>query len=108
MGAKWALLVLHNLMDGTKRFGELQRRIPQASPKMLSQRLRELEDLGLVRRTVLPVVPPHVEYSLTQSGRTLRRIIDELAQWGRRLERAGRTSPAVRQKRMSMIGRESG
>ncbi len=58
---------------------------------MLTQRLRDLEKLGLITRTVHPEVPPHVDYAMTEQGRTLRPIIDELAQWGRRLERARRS-----------------
>ncbi len=93
VGAKWALLILHNLMDGPRRFGELGRLIPGATPKILTARLRELEQLGLLTRTVYPEVPPRVDYQLTRQGRTLRPIIDSLAQWGLQLKpatRAGR------------------
>ena len=88
VGAKWTLLILHNLMSGTKRFGELQRAVGGASPKMLTQRLREMEEIGLVTRRASAEIPPRVDYTLTDAGRTLRPIIDELAHWGRRLERA--------------------
>ena len=90
VGAKWTLLILHNLMDGQKRFGELQRATGGASPKVLTARLRELEELGLVTRTVHPEIPPRVEYALTDAGRTVWPIVDSLEQWGRRLKPAKR------------------
>ena len=86
VGAKWTLLILHNLMDGPRRFGELERLIEGASPKMLTARLRELEQLGLVTRTVYAEVPPRVEYRLTEAGVSLKPIIDSLADWGERLK----------------------
>jgi DNA-binding HxlR family transcriptional regulator len=86
VGAKWTLLILHNLMDRPRRFGELERLIEGASPKMLTARLRELEQLGLVSRTVYAEVPPRVEYRLTDAGASLRPIIDSLAEWGERLK----------------------
>ena len=88
VGAKWTLVILHDLMDGPKRFGELQRLIPAASAKMLTERLRGLEQHGLLTRTVFPQVPPRVEYALTKTGRTLWPIVDSLDRWGRRLRTA--------------------
>lgn len=88
VGAKWTLLILHNLMDGPRRFGELERLVQGASPKMLTARLRELEQLGLVHRTVYAEVPPRVEYQLTEAGTSLKPIIDSLADWGERLKAA--------------------
>lgn len=85
VGAKWTLLILHNLMDGPQRFGELARLIPGSTPKILSARLRELEQLGLLTRTAYPEVPPRVEYRLTRQGQTLRPIIDSLERWGQEL-----------------------
>ena len=85
VGAKWALLVLHNLMPGPRRFGELLRLIPAASPKMLSARLRDLEELGLLTRTAHAEIPPRVEYALTDAGRTVWPIVDALDRWGRKL-----------------------
>ena len=90
VGAKWSLLILHNLMEGPHRFGELERLIHGASPKMLTARLRELEQLGLVTRTVYAEVPPRVEYELTDAGSSLKPIIDALADWGERLKPARR------------------
>ena len=85
VGAKWTLVVLHNLMDEPKRFSDLQRHIPAASPKMLTVRLRELEQLGLLTRTVHAEMPPRVEYQLTAQGRSLRPIIVSIKKWGRSL-----------------------
>jgi DNA-binding HxlR family transcriptional regulator len=91
VGAKWTLVVLHYLMDGPMRFSDLQRRIPTASPKMLTMRLRDLEQLGLLTRTVHPE-PLRVEYRLTAQGRSLRPIIASLEKWGRRLRTARRAA----------------
>lgn len=85
VGAKWTLLILHHLMAGPRRFGELQRDVDGASPKMLTARLRELERLGLVTRTAFLEVPPRVEYALTHVGRTVWPIVDALDRWGRKL-----------------------
>ncbi len=93
VGAKWTLLIVHNLMTGPKRFGELERAIAGASPKMLTARLRELERLGLVSRTIHAEVPPRVEYALTEPGRSLKPIIDSLYAWGGRLHASRRGSP---------------
>lgn len=92
VGAKWTLVVLHQLMDGPRRFSELQRLIPAASPKMLTLRLRELEQLGLLTRTIHAEMPPRVEYQLTKQGRSLRPIIASIQKWGRRLRPARRPS----------------
>lgn len=85
VGAKWTLLILHNLMGGPRRFGALQHDVAGASPKMLTARLRELERLGLVTRTAYLEVPPRVEYALTRVGRTVWPIVDALDRWGRKL-----------------------
>lgn len=83
IGGKWKPVVIHYLVDGTKRFGELRRSIPDATQKMLTQQLRELERDGIVARKVYHQVPPKVEYSLTVYGKTLRPIMRELCKWGR-------------------------
>ena len=76
-------MILWHLMDaGTLRYHELHRRIPRATDKMLAQQLRELERDGLLRRAVYPVVPPKTEYSLTDFGRSLAPILDEMCRWG--------------------------
>lgn len=82
IGSRWTPLILRDLLTGTKRFGELKRSLGQISPKTLSQRLRELETQGLVTRTVYPTIPPRVEYSLTEKGRSLGEIIETMRVWG--------------------------
>lgn len=92
IGGKWKGVILFHLLDGTQRFGELQRLIPNVTRRMLTLSLRELEDDGLVHREVYKQVPPKVEYSLTEYGQTLKPIIKSLRVWGdeyvRRLETA--------------------
>ena len=83
VGGKYKAVILWPLMDaGTLRYHELHRRIPRATDKMLAQQLRELERDGLLRRAVYPVVPPKTEYSLTDFGRSLAPILDEMCRWG--------------------------
>ena len=82
LGGKWTLLLVHELMGGPKRFSELRRAIPEASAKMLTMRLRELETTGLVDSEAFNEVPPHVEYRLTGKGIALRAAIEDLRQWG--------------------------
>ena len=82
IGGKYKALILWHLLDTTLRFGELHRRIPQATPKMLTQQLRELEEDHLVIRTVYPVVPPKVEYQLSDLGRSIKPILDAMRNWG--------------------------
>src|SRR4051794_6129585 len=89
IGGKWKVVILFWLKDGTLRFGELRKKIPDVSERMLTQQLRELEEHGIVHREVYPVVPPRVEYSLTDYGRTLRPITDLMCAWGQKhLQRA--------------------
>ena len=75
-------MVISYLFIATSRFGELKRKIPEISEKMLHQELRELNALGIVHREAYPEVPPRVEYSLTEKGKTLQPIIQALLQWG--------------------------
>lgn len=88
VGAKWTLQIIRDLIDGPRRFSELERSLRGASPKVISARLRELERLGLVSRAAYPEVPPRVVYSLTAHGRSFRPIIESLRTWGRALEKA--------------------
>ena len=78
---KWTTLVIYLLADGTKRYGEIQKEIGGISQKMLTQTLRKLEDDGLVKRTVYPVVPPRTEYELTPLGQTLIEPLSGLCHW---------------------------
>jgi len=82
IGGKYKALILWHLIDGTRRFGELRRLIPQATQKMLTQQLRELEEDHLVIRTVYPVVPPKVEYRLSDLGKSIEPILDAIRVWG--------------------------
>lgn len=79
---KWKVLILRDLLPGTKRFGELKKSIGNVSQKVLTAQLRDMEKSGLVNRKVYPEVPPHVEYSLTELGRSLQPILDALRDWG--------------------------
>ena len=79
---KWKILILWYLRDEKKRFNELQKSIYGITQKMLIQKLRDLEEDGIVHREVYPVVPPKVEYSLTQYGETLKPILKQLYYWG--------------------------
>lgn len=82
IGNKWKVLILRDLIGGTKRFGELQRSVGQVSQKVLTSNLREMEADALVGRKVYAEVPPRVEYSLTALGQSLKPILDSLWAWG--------------------------
>ena len=82
IGGKWKPLILYQLMDGVKRYGQIRKAVPGITEKMLIQHLRELESDGLIIRDVKPVVPPHVEYRLSADGVTLTPILTAMAEWG--------------------------
>ncbi len=82
IGSKWIVLILRDLMTGTKRFGELKKSIGHVSQKVLTAQLREMEENGLLTRTVYAEVPPRVEYTLTDLGYSLKPILDALREWG--------------------------
>ena len=79
---KWKVLILRDLMPGTKRFGELKKSIGSVSQKVLTAQLREMERSGLLTRTVYPEVPPRVEYTLTDIGESLKPILGAMFDWG--------------------------
>ncbi|WP_321939657.1 helix-turn-helix domain-containing protein [Paraburkholderia sp. J8-2] len=81
-GGKWKPLIVHYLMNGTKRFGELRRLIGTVTQRSLTLQLRELELNGIVTRKVFAEVPPRVEYSLTEFGKTLAPVLEAMEQWG--------------------------
>jgi DNA-binding HxlR family transcriptional regulator len=85
IGGKWKTVVLWYLRKDKKRFSELRKLIPNITEKMLSLQLKDLENDGIVRRKIYPVVPPKVEYYLTDFGKTLIPMLEEIAKWGRAL-----------------------
>lgn len=82
IGDKWKVLILRDLLTGTKRFGELKKSIGAVSQKVLTAQLRAMEESGLLIRTVYAEVPPKVEYSLTELGKSLKPILDSMWNWG--------------------------
>lgn len=82
LSSKWKILIVRDLLGGTKRYGELKQSVAGVSQKMLTQSLRELENDGLVIRKVYPEIPPKVEYRLSRLGETLHPVVDALAAWG--------------------------
>ena len=82
IGDKWKVLILRDLMGGTKRFGELRRSVGHVSQKVLTAQLRDMEAKGLVNRRVYAEVPPRVEYTLTETGYSLKPILDAMWTWG--------------------------
>lgn len=84
---KWKVLILRDLLSGTKRFGELKKSIGGVSQKVLTTQLRQMEDSGLLNRTVYPEVPPRVEYTLTELGYSLKPVLDAMGSWGEAYQR---------------------
>ena len=83
LGGKYKAIILWHLnVSGVMRYNEIQKAIPQATAKMLSQQLKELENDGIVKRKLYPVVPPRTEYSLTEQGKTLIPIVNAMSEWG--------------------------
>ncbi len=82
MGDKWKILIVRDLLTGTKRFGELKKSLDGISQKVLTQHLRTMEETGLVNRKVYAEVPPKVEYSLTDTGISLKPILEIMGNWG--------------------------
>ena len=82
IGDKWKVLILRDLMDGTKRFGELKKSIGGVTQKVLTAQLRQMEECGLLDRKVYAEVPPRVEYTLTELGYSLKPVLDAMSDWG--------------------------
>ena len=82
IGEKWKVLIIRDLLTGTKRFGELRKSVTGITQKVLTNNLRQMEASGLVKRKVYAEVPPKVEYSLTETGLSLKPILDSMVTWG--------------------------
>ena len=82
IGGKYKALIIYELIDNTRRYNEIQKAIPQATPRMLSKQLKDLEADDIIKRVMYPVIPPKTEYSLTPLGRTLVPIVKDLCKWG--------------------------
>ena len=87
LGCKWKVLIIRELLTGTKRFGELKRAVTGITQKVLTSNLREMEELGLLEREVYPQIPPKVEYTLTDIGYSLRPVLESLKCWGKDYKR---------------------
>lgn len=87
LGCKWKVLIIRELLTGTKRFGELKKAITGIIQKVLTSKLREMEELGLVERKIYPQIPPKVEYTLTDIGYSLRPVLESLKDWGKDYKR---------------------
>ena len=87
IGDKWKILIIRDLLDGTKRFSQLKKSLPGISQKVLTQNLRTMEESGLLHREVFAEVPPRVEYTLTPRGYSIKSVLDSLAQWGKDYQR---------------------
>lgn len=79
---RWKVLIIRDLLDGTKRFGEIKKSVGNVSQKVLTANLRSMEESGLLTRKVYPEVPPRVEYTLTETGYSLKPILDAMVEWG--------------------------
>lgn len=79
---RWKVLIIRDLPEGTKRFGELKKSVGNISQKVLTANLRSMEESGLLTRKVFPEVPPHVEYTLTETGCSLKPVLDVMVKWG--------------------------
>ncbi|MBT4568153.1 MAG: helix-turn-helix transcriptional regulator [Marinovum sp.] len=82
VGGKWRLLIINSLLDGPMRFNALKRQTGKVSQRLLTAQLRALEEEGLVSRKILNVMPPHVEYALTEKGMGIKTVIDAMYAWG--------------------------
>ncbi len=99
LDGKWTLLILRELFLGTRRFGQLRVTLHGISPKTLTERLRFLEEQGVLTRTIYPEIPPRVEYSLTKRGQMARPVIEALRDWGEIVGKKSRTESVAVAKR---------
>jgi len=97
IGGRWKAVVIFHLLSGTRRFGELRRLLPNATARMLTLQLRELEADGLLRRKVFAEVPPRVEYTLTPQGASLGPIVTAMGAWGKAYERRSAIAATTRE-----------
>ncbi|MBU3160003.1 helix-turn-helix transcriptional regulator [Clostridium frigoris] len=81
LGKRWTGLIIRSLLSGSKRFSELQEIIPALSSRVLTERFKELEELGIITRSVYPEMPVRIEYGLTQKGKDLEKTMDEIQKW---------------------------
>lgn len=84
LGKKWTGLILHVLLSGSTRFKEIKEMVPQMSDKMLAERLKELEEFGIIERKVYPEIPVRIEYQLTEKGSDLEKVVASIHEWGER------------------------
>lgn len=87
LGCRWKVLIIKELLGGTKRFGELKKSVTGITQKVLTSKLREMEELGLLERKIYPQIPPKVEYTLTDIGYSLRPVLESLKEWGKDYKR---------------------
>ena len=97
IGDKWKVLILRDLLPGTKRFGELKKSVGNVTQKVLTTQLRDMEEQGLVRRRVYAEVPPRVEYSLTDLGKSLKLVLDAMWAWGAGYQKQNRAKEDANQ-----------
>lgn len=95
IGGKWKPVILFCIAGGVDRFGAMLRAIPGITKQMLTQQLREMEEDGILSRTVFPVVPPRVDYALTDRGRSLLGVVAAMRDWGMADQRRGAGQPGV-------------
>lgn len=105
---RWKVLILWDLLDGVKRFGELKKLLGGVSQKVLTANLRQMEEAGLLTRTVYAEVPPRVEYALTETGRSLRPVLEAMLEWGTRYKAgtaaAAGPTPSIRRRTRGTFG----
>ncbi len=94
---RWKVLIIRDLLDGTKRFGEIKKSVGNVSQKVLTANLRSMEDSGLLTRKVYAEVPPRVEYTLTETGYSLKPILDAMVKWGTEYKQKNGGCPKVNQ-----------